>query len=168
MNIRTDQVQALLQQQERAAQKAQPATTEGFEAALAQQLGLAKAEHATGLSAPPPGAFAGLVGQVLLQGAEKTSAATDPVAMSVQQAFEQASGALDLWDSYVAALGTPGTQSSLRDAYAFLQGVDSRVAQLKQGAHPALEQNPQLAGIIHELEVMSATEKFKLNRGDYN
>lgn len=163
MNIRTEQVQALLQQQERAAQRAKPGTGEGFEAALAQHLGLAEADTASRLPAPPPGASADIVGQVLLQKAEKVSAATDS-----QQAFEQASGALDLWESYVTALGKPGAQSTLRDAYTLLQGIDRQVATLRQGAHPALENNPQLAGIIHEIEVMSATEKFKLNRGDYN
>ena len=165
MNIRTEQVEALLRQQELAAKKTAP-TGEGFGAALAQQVNLAGTEKGTSATVPPPGVQSGIVGQMLLAETEKTAA--DPVEAVMQQAMSQASGALDMWDSYISALGKPGADNSLRDAYALLQGVDTEVSALKQNAQPVLGQNPNLAGIINELEVLTATEKFKFNRGDYN
>ena len=167
MNIRTDQVQALLRQQEQAAKKSGSLGGEGFGAALAQQVGLAGTDKSASIAMPPPGMQSGMIGQLLLTSTENTSA-TNPVDQVMQQAFEQATGALDMWDSYVNALGKPGAEGSLKEAYNLLQGVDAKVSALKQGAQPVLGQNPNLAGIINELEVLTTTEKIKFNRGDYS
>ena len=109
-----------------------------------------------------------MISQMLLNGAGQSQAA-DPDAEILQEAFNQASGTLDLWDSYAKTLGSSSSGAgSLRDAYALLQGIDSQVAQLKQGSAGVRGQNPGFDSLLNELEVMTATEKFKFNRGDYN
>lgn len=104
----------------------------GFDAILAQQLGTGT-EQANAAASPlsPGAAQAGMISQMLLNGAGQSQAA-DPDAEVLQEAFNQASGTLDLWDSYAKTLGSSADGGSLRDAYALLQGIDSQVTQIKQ------------------------------------
>lgn len=166
MRIRTEQLDALFKQQELLAQKPATAGKQDFGATLAQELGLG--QGATGSSTMPlPGANNPVIGQMLLDSTEKTSAGDSDMEIVMQQVMEQASSALDTWDSYVGALGKTGQQGSLREAYGFLQGLDGQVAALKQGAQPVQGKNSGLDSLVQELEVMATTEKFKFNRGDY-
>ncbi len=169
MEINTEQLEALLRQQEQQATTAcrQTGRSGGFDAILAQQLGGAEQTNVAGGLLPPGAAQAGLISQMLLNGAEQSQAA-DPDAEILQEAFTQASGTLDLWDSYAKTLGSSADGGSLRDAYALLEGIDSQVAQLKQGTAGVRGKNPGFDSLLNELEVMTATEKFKFNRGDYN
>lgn len=167
MNIRTEQVEALLRQQELAAKKTASGTDAAFGATLAKQMELATKESGTRATTQKTDMPSGIIGQMLLTKAEN-SAAVDPVEQVMQQALDQASGALDMWESYVNVLGKPGAEGNLREAYALLQGLDTHVSTLKREAGPALGQNANLASVINELEIMTATEKFKFNRGDYN
>lgn len=169
MKIQTEQLDALFKQQELRAQKPAGATREDFGTTLAQELGLAQGGKASATT-PLPGAQNAVIGQMLLGDTENTAAPDSDMEAVMQQSLSLASGALDTWESYVGALnqaGKPGAQGNLRDAYGFLQGLDSQVAALKQGAQPVLGKNPALANIVQELDVMTATEKFKFNRGDY-
>ena len=171
MEINTEQLEALLRQQEQQAttDRRQTGQSGGFDAILARQLGTG-AEQANAAASPlsPGAAQAGMISQMLLNGAGQSQAA-DPDAEILQEAFNQASGTLDLWDSYAKTLGSSSSGAgSLRDAYALLQGIDSQVAQLKQGTAGVRGQNPGFDSLLNELEVMTATEKFKFNRGDYN
>ncbi len=168
MNIRTDNVESLLKQQELQAKKpaaAKSGATEGFGAAFAEQVALGGADNDTQVDASLAGIQPSVVQQLLISGAENTAASEEN--MTTSQAFDRASGALDMWDSYVNVLRTSGTNGNLRDAYSLLEGVDAHVSTLKTEAEPLLKQNPQLASLVNELEVLSTTEKFKFNRGDY-
>lgn len=169
MKISNDQLDALLRQQEQAAGAArkQSGKSGGFEAALAEQLGISDGNGAPAAAPLPPGAQAGLISRMLLDNAEENSA-LNPDEDLLQEAFNQASGTLDLWDSYVNALGKPGAGQSLRDAYSLLQGIGDKVADLKQGTSGVRGQNPGFDSLLNELEIMTTTEKFKFNRGDYN
>lgn len=166
MNIRTEQLNALFKQQELLAQKPASTGKQDFGAALAQELGLDSGTKKPGAT-PLPGSQANVIGQMLLGSTEKSSAPETEMEVVMQQALEQASGALDTWESYVGALGQSGTQGSLREAYSYLQGLDQQVAALKQGAQPVQGKNPGLDSLVQELDVMTTTEKFKFNRGDY-
>lgn len=42
------------------------------------------------------------------------------------------------------------------------------MTQIKQGTAGVRGKNPGFDSLLNELEVMTATEKFKFNRGDYN
>lgn len=169
MKINNEQLDALLRQQDQAAGavRKQPGKVGGFAAALAEQLGIGSGSGAPAAAPLPPGAQAGLISQMLLGNAEETSALSPDEAL-LQEAFNQASGTLDLWDSYVDALGKPAAGGSLREVYSLLQGIDGKVAELKQGTAGVRGQNPGFDSLLNELEIMTATEKFKFNRGDYN
>ena len=156
------------QEQQATAALRQAGPGDGFEALLAQQLGGgAEWANAAGGLLPPGAAQAGLISQMLLNGAEQEQT-SDPDAEILQEAFAQASGTLDLWDSYAKTLGSSADGGSLRDAYALLQGIDSQVARIRQNTVGVRGKNPGFDSLLNELEVMTATEKFKLNRGDYS
>ncbi len=168
MNIRTDNVESLLKQQELQAKRASAAQSgagEGFGAVFAEQGILGNAGKNAQTEATTGAIEPNVVQQLLISEVEQSAASGE--GMTKAQVLDHAAGALDMWDSYVDALRTSGTDGNLRDAYSLLEGVDAHVATLKAGAEPVLEQNPQLAGLVNELEVLSATEKFKFNRGDY-
>lgn len=161
MNIRTEQLDALRRQQEYTASKSAPEKGDSFADALARQLSTSTEDIQQQISVPPPGAQAGVIGEMLIGSAANTSGGA-----TVETVMQQTSGALDMWDSYADALSKSGT-TDLRQAYSLLQGLDSQLTALKESAQPILGQNPELANIVNDLEVMTATEKFKFNRGDY-
>lgn len=170
MKVTNDQLEALLRQQSQSSStsRAQTAQGGGFEAALNEQLGL---ENAVATSAFPTAASgqasqASMISQMLLGTTQTESADVDEDV--IQSAFSQASGTLDMWDSYVNALGSSGQGGSLREAYSLLQGIDGQVAALKTNTATVRGQNTGLDSLVNELDVMTATEKFKFNRGDYN
>jgi hypothetical protein len=166
MKINTEQTDALLRQQERATAKPGTGAANAFEALLAERLG-SRVEGGPSAASPlPPGAErAGMISEMLLTGSEKSDA-TGVDEEVFQEALNVASGTLDLWDSYVGALKTPG--NSLRDAYALLEGIDSKVAGLKGKTVDVRGQSQVIDSLVNELEIMAATEKFKFNRGDYS
>lgn len=161
MEINTQQMEALLHLQEQQAQlpRKQAAPATGFEALLNGQIGQENTEAASN-----PAAIAGLYPQIMFDNHHE-SAEQDPDAAVLQAAFEQASGALDLWDSYARTLGTSTTDSALRDAWGLLQGIDDQIAQLRD--NPIRARSSALDSILNELEVLATTERFKFNRGDY-
>ena len=170
MKVTNDQLEALLRQQSQSSSTSRTQTAQGggFEAALTEQLGL---ENAVATSAFPTSATgqtsqASMISQMLL-GTTQTES-TDIEEDVIQSAFSQASGTLDMWDSYVNALGSSGQGGSLREAYSLLQGIDGQVAALKTNTAAVRGQNTGLDSLVNELDVMTATEKFKFNRGDYN
>ena len=170
MKVTNDQLEALLRQQSQSSSTSRTQTAQGggFEAALTEQLGL---ENAVATSAFPTSATgqtsqASMISQMLL-GTTQTES-TDIDEDVIQSAFSQASGTLDMWDSYVNALGSSGQGGSLREAYSLLQGIDGQVAALKTNTAAVRGQNTGLDSLVNELDVMTATEKFKFNRGDYN
>ncbi len=165
MDIRTEQLEALLKQQEFQAKKSTTATSEAGEgfATTLEQVALGGAENDVKTAPTPPGAQASIVGQVLLVDAENIS--VDGV-MTDDAAYAEASGVMDKWESYVNTLRNP-REGNLRDAYNALEDVASHVQTLKQQSAPLLEQNTNLAGIVNELDILTTTEKFKFNRGDY-
>lgn len=163
MEINTQQMDALLKLQEQQAQlpRKQTGQATGFEALLNRQLESNPAQPAqdTGRLGR-----AEIYSQILVDEAAPGEQ-LDPDSAVLLEAFEQASGTLDLWDSYAKTLGTSATDTALRDAWGLLQGIDAQVAGLRD--HPARGKSSALDSILNELEVMATTEKFKFNRGDY-
>ena len=161
MKIRVEELNALLQQ-EQVAQKAQ-SKGEGFEALLAREL-RQPGGGAQGTQPPPPGAQAGVIGQMLL---EPQAESVDPFEDALQQSFQQASGLLDSLHAYVNALSARGADGNLKAIYPLLEGLEQQVEDLKQGAAPLDAKHAGLASLINELEILTTTEKFRFNRGDY-
>lgn len=177
MKIKNEQLEALLRQQEQSSGTVRKSGGQGtgFEAALAEQLGLVSggASSTAGGTLPVGGmqtaqaSQASMISQMLL-GATAQADEANPTEDVLQEAFTQASGTLDMWDSYVSTLGDAGKNGSLRQAYELLQGIDGQVAALKENTAGLRGQNPGLDTLVNNLEVLATTEKFKFNRGDYN
>jgi hypothetical protein len=163
MKIRTEQLNALLQQ-EQAAQKAQ-SKGEGFEALLAREL-RQPVGGTQGTLPPPPGAQAEVISRMLLEPRDQAESG-DPLEDVLQQSFQQASGLLDSVNAYVNALSARGADGTLKAIYPLLEGLEQQMGALKQGAAALEEKHAGLASLINELEVLTTAEKFKFNRGDY-
>lgn len=166
MEINTQNMEALLrlQEQQAALPRKNPGQGADFEGILNRQL---RETDPAALSADP--ALAGTLqsgsfNRVLFEPVQADEP-VDPDTAVFQAAFEQASGTLDLWDSYTRTLGTSTSDTALRDAWGLLQGIDAQVAQMR--ANPELSRSSAMESILNELEIMTATEKFKFNRGDY-
>ena len=171
MEINTDQLEALLRLKEQQAQNLPKAGAKPgiFDAILSEQMGgepsvkLGTAAGTLSTSA----AQAAMFSQIMLDRSEADNS-LDPDAAVLQAAFEQASGALNLWDAYAKSLGSPGGSADLKEAYALLQGIDSQVDRMRQDTAALRQANMGLDSVLNELEILSATEKFKFNRGDYS
>ena len=166
MEINTQQMEVLLhlQGQQAPASRRGETSGQGFEALLNEQL-------ASNQSVDPSRNISGtaeahplIYSQFLMNNAELDSNGNRNIA-ELQSAFDQTSGALDMWDQYASILGGSNSDSALRDAYSLLEGIDSRVSQLKNNA--TIGNDTELNGIVNELDIMTAIEKFKFNRGDY-
>ena len=75
-------------------------------------------------------------------------------------------GMFDTFDRYSSQLAAndPG---SLKEAYSLLQDMNGRIAEFKERYPEAASQQPELASMLNELDVLATTETFKFNRGDY-
>ena len=163
MKVRMEQLNTLLQQ-EQAAQQAK-SKGEGFEALLAKELRQPEG-GAQGSPPPPPGVQAGVINQMLLEPLDQAQA-VDPSEDALGQSVQQASSLLDSLNAYMNALSARGADGNLKAIYPLLEDLEQQVGTLKQGAAPLEEKHAGLAGLINELEVLTTTEKFKFNRGDY-
>ncbi len=169
MNIRTQKIEALLSQQELQTQKTaatKNGSLAGFAETFAEQAALGGADAQRQQGASTVGVQTSVVQQMLVQNAEKFAASD--TAGSTESVLSKASGTLDMWESYADTLRKPTGEGNLREAYSLLEGIESQVSALKSDAHKqTLAQNPELANLVNELEIMSVTEKIKFNRGDY-
>lgn len=161
MEINTQNMEALLHLQEQQAQlpRKQTGAGSGFDSLLNQRLG---AENPVAQLDPALVGNAGIYSTLMLEQPEHAEN-LDTDSAVLMEAFNQASGTLDLWDSYRRTLGNATNATALRDAWGLLEGIDSQVNQLRN----ASARNPELDAILNELEILSTTEKFKFNRGDY-
>lgn len=166
MEINTQQLEALfhLQEQQTQLPRKTQGQPQGFEELLNSQLAGQGSQNVR------PDTLAALDAQAAMfnpaiEPATEDTVALDPDEAAIQAAFDQAAGTLDLWDRYTRTLGSSPADTALREAWGLLEGIDAQVGAMR--ANPAFSANDAIKGILNELEVMSATEKFKFNRGDY-
>ena len=144
--------------------KKQEQAVQGFEALLAQKLGQAQGvtpEMNAGMDALRglvPGLGSVAAGQTPEELARSATLALQEAAVRIDSLFNEV-------DEYADQLQQPG--GDLRSAYAGLQALVANVAGLK-AAYPGLDgSSPELAAMVNELDVLTTTEMFKFNRGDY-
>lgn len=160
MEINTQSMDALLHLQEQQAQLPNKNSSGSFEKILSRQL---TDEHNT-VSTNSALTGVSYINPLLLNNIENNQA-IDADTQVLQAAFAQASGTLDLWDNYSALLGNSNSANYLRDAWNMLEGIDQQISQLR--ANPVAGKNSAFDDLVNELEILSTTEKFKINRGDY-
>ena len=163
MNIRTDYLETLQRQQETGRKSMEvPAGADGFAALFSQEIGQNGQAGAMDASRAA-GHGASLEAAMLVSGMGDPAAAGGDASL-LKTIAGQASGLLEAWDQYAASLSDGGSQ---KNAWTQLLGMDDQVRALRGSLGGLGESNPALENIVNELEIMAATEKFKLNRGDY-
>ncbi|MBQ7738068.1 MAG: hypothetical protein IJT59_00200 [Desulfovibrionaceae bacterium] len=106
-----------------------------------------------------------MISQMLLNPVNNEASAHNEQSL-LENTFSNASGTLDLWDSYTQKLGTY-EQTDLRAAYSILESIGSKVEELKASASNLNVPNFGLNSLINQMDIMATTEKIKFNRGDY-
>lgn len=164
MEINTQQMEALLHLQEQQAQlpRKNNGQSHGFDEILSRQITTGVDNGQTAAEASKSGVTQSLYAQMNPVGGVQGQNMDNP---AMDMAYDNVSDALNLWDSYARALGSPKSNSSLRDAYALLEDIDAQVARCNESGMRG--QNPGLDAILNEIEIMATTERIKFNRGDY-
>jgi len=156
MKIRPDQIEGVQPEQMQRKDKAkQPG--QAFGDLLNQEVARGDAPAQVQGIVPPP-IVNPLIAAETASGVQRTDANAAQVATQVESI-------LDKWDSYAATLA--GSGSGLKSAYGTLDSIASEVAALKTEQPDLAASSPGLKAIVDELETLTATEKFKFNRGDY-
>lgn len=153
----TDQITLIAKQNQ--ATTAPKRAADGFHNLLSQELEL-QSKSATEAMLPP-GTRSIAFDPRLNVDQQASQTAVDP-----NKVADELEGILDQWEKYSTQISTQGSPD-LKGAFGTLKELAHNLATLKQTA-PSLESDfPELDNVRNELEVMTVTEQFKLNRGDY-
>ena len=150
MKIRNEQMERLAQEQQ---PKAQPAAKTAFGDVLAEELGTGKAQ------AQVPAA--GLDALSRLNACRPAEESTESRLMRTMDHM------LSDFESYAETLGT-GDKTDLKSSYALLEKISASMRELRKDTPQINQDNPGLGSMVDELEVLTVTETFKFNRGDYS
>ena len=161
MKIRPEYTDAVARE-DQTRSRTRPAS-EAFEDVLAKQVG--REETAVqGMTATLPGSRIASL-DPLLPVAEVRETANQT--SSESEVMEHIDSLLSKWENYAQHLEGSSSQGTLRDAYGMLSSISGEVAGLKQAVSDIPGGGAPLRSMIDELEVMTVTEQFKFNRGDY-
>ncbi len=162
MKIRTEQISPLQQQdRERVREREE---TGKFGELLAQEVHKTSPQPTDQASAALAGARALGATQLL---ATQSAATTDTQSATEQKVMENIDSLLSKWENYAQQLSTPLAEESLRQAYGMLETIQDGVQRLKSDAPNLGQSNPSLQSMVDEIEILTVTEQFKFNRGDY-
>lgn len=161
MKIRNEQLRAIQEQEVQRPKVQKGAQQNDFTGLLARQL---EADTQIPVSVPENSpASTGAVSTPLTGILEDSAPTVSPLVAEAAVAME---GMFDDFDSYAHQLA--GNESgSLKEAYSLLQNISGQIADFRQRFPNAVSEQPELASMINELDVLTTTETFKFNRGDY-
>lgn len=163
MKITNEELDALRQQEQAKAKSTSEAGN--FGEVLAQQLGGESASSKVeGLGAPPPGVKTLGIGSMLQ--VENLSEIQETVPTE-REVMENIDSLLSKWENYAQTLNTQDQDEGLRQAYGVLENIEQDIEGLKGTVPNLAQENSDLQNMVDELEIMTVTEKFKFNRGDY-
>jgi hypothetical protein len=161
MKIDAERLEAMLALE--SAGRPVPAGDKGFERVLAGQIGLSgQPAAAPDAAASPPLAGITALDPLLFESplAERTSGDA-----GLSGIFARTDDLLAQWEQYGASLDAG--QASPRLAWDMLRGMEDRLGLLRDELERLETGSEEMQAVVNELEVLAATEKFKLNRGDY-
>ncbi|MHC1791740.1 hypothetical protein [Solidesulfovibrio sp.] len=161
MKIQTDQLTALRQATEQS--KGTRESSDAFAALLAKETGTTGSTQSTGIAAPPLSSLAG-IDLASLQAVGETDGLGE-INEQERAVMENMDTLLAEWENYADKLAAGSGGDSLKQAYGVLEHIESGVRQLKEDLPESASTG--LGSLVNELEVMTVTEKFKFNRGDY-
>lgn len=164
MKIRSEQLNALQQQEE--LKKRSKTTGDGFGDLFSQELERQDDAQKTQASVPPVGARAMVLDPLLMANPVQATGAVESTGEEVTGVVGQLDGMLDKWELYSQQIGSSDTPN-LKGASATLDSISGDISSLKEQNPELAARYPDLGSVVNELEVMSFTERFKMNRGDY-
>ena len=150
MKITPDQLAALQLQQKNAARNT---PGEGFAQALAQELET-QSQGVTSANTPAAGPV------VRLDQALQAAMLQKPTEQTV---MDKMNALLSKWEDYSQIIGSE--DGNLRDGYTLLADIRQNIQDVKGD----LQKTPVkgLDAMVEELDILTTTEEFKFNRGDY-
>lgn len=160
MKIRTD-YSTQMQEQQRVRSTEE---TRKFGEMLAQEVQKSSSEQSENVASLTKGA--GVLGAGSLAAVEGASP-LESLSETEQKVMENIDGVLSKWENYAQSLSTPLAEESLKQAYDMLESIQTDVERIKAATPDLGNQNPSLKSMVDELEIMTVTEQFKFNRGDY-
>lgn len=161
MKISNEQLRAIQEQEAQRPNVQRRGQQEDFTELLARHIeaGTQLPSAVQGKASAPTGAVSQPVTGIL----EDSATTVSPL---YEEAATVMEGMFDTLDSYSRQLAgnEPG---NLKEAYSLLQNMSGQIADFKQRFPQAAADQPVLAAMVNELDVLATTETFKFNRGDY-
>ena len=161
MKISNEQLRALQDAEARRTKTGKP--SEEFGALFTRQLDAEQPQGAAALensAALAPGLLSMPISG-LVEDSAQTAAPT-----AAQEAAGRMETMFTTFESYADELALDG-KADLRGAYALLENMSAQISEFKTRFPNAGSEQPELAAMLNELDVLVTTETFKFNRGDY-
>ncbi len=162
MKVRTDVMTPLEQQELERARKRDE--TGKFDEMLAQEVQKATPHQQGSSGAASSLSEVAAAGQLH---AVQTTAPVENLSATERTVMENIDSLLSKWENYAQTLSMPVADEGLRQAYGVLENIHDQVLQLKAAAPDLERRSPSLKSMVDELEILTVTEQFKFNRGDY-
>jgi len=156
MKIHPDQIEGVQPEQTQRKNKAKT-PGQAFGDILNQEVAKGDAPAAV-QNIVPPQIVNPLIATEASSGVQRIDATSTAVAGQVESI-------LDKWDSYAETLAN--SEAGLKSAYGTLDEISNEVIALKNEQPDLAATHPGLKAIVDELDTLTATERFKFNRGDY-
>lgn len=152
MKITPEQIAALQLQQKNTARST---SGDGFAQALTQEMN----------TETPVQAASGATPVVPMAGLDQILHASMLQQPTEQTVMEKMDTLLSKWENYSQTLGAEG--GSLREGYHLLTDIRQDIQEVKNdlAINPASRQ--ELHSMVEELDILTTTEEYKFNRGDY-
>ncbi|MBF0482275.1 MAG: hypothetical protein HQK81_09305 [Desulfovibrionaceae bacterium] len=150
--------------QSTAAKTAQSGSATAFSDLLNKEIQGIDAAIGADSTVTPQGAGIAGIGNVMT--AESATAVAAPNQTELD-AMDNMESILNEWENYAGTLSSGASSSGLKQANSLLSSIEDSVRKLKEGT-PQLGKDSPLSSMVNELEVMTVTERNKLNRGDYS
>lgn len=160
MKISNEQLRALQDAEARRVKANRP--SDGFSALLTRQLDVEQPQGATaleGASSVAPGVLSMPLSDIM-EGASSSALTT------AEEAAGQMESMFSTFESYADELALDD-KANLRSAYALLEKMNGQIAEFKTRFPNTGAEQPELAAMLNELDVLVTSETFKFNRGDY-
>lgn len=152
MKITPEQLAALQLQEKNTARTL---SGEGFARTLAQELNsgtLAQQETTPSVAVPVAGLDQTLNAAILHKPSEQT-------------VMNKMDTLLTQWEKYSQALGM--SDGSLREGFGLLTAIRQNIQAVKEDLNSNPNVGEKLQTMVAELDILTTTEEFKFNRGDY-
>ncbi len=163
MNIRTDHLNNIQQQEETKKSSKTVENSSAFEELLIEQLNSASSKEPH-LEVPINDKATSIDPTLMMALNSSSELSSNTKSTNLDLLTEQTVSLLENWEAYSNALKQG---SSSRDGWNMLTGMEQQLNSMEELLGASSQANPELQSIFDELEILTSVEKVKINRGDY-